>query len=64
MKIQTFGLILVIAGLLVIAGYIAFLFFIESEIPLFIKAGSFIIVTGIIVLLLSLIRERLREKEV
>ncbi len=60
-KIQTLGLVLVIAGLLIIAGYIAYLFLVESEIPLYIKAGGFIIVIGIIVLLLSLIAEQTKK---
>ncbi len=62
-KIQTLGLVLVILGLLIIAGYIAYLFWIETEIPFYIKAGGFVIVIGIIVLLLSLIAEQTKKGE-
>ncbi|MBU2524060.1 hypothetical protein KKG71_02610 [Patescibacteria group bacterium] len=48
-------------GVLMIAGFGLYKFFEDSEIPLVIKGGFTIIILGVIIILVSLIRERLKE---
>jgi uncharacterized integral membrane protein len=58
---QFLGIVLFVLGILIIAGYGLYYFAIEDEIPLFIRAGVAAIILGIVVILISLIRERLMD---
>ena len=60
-KIKTLGVVLIVLGLLIISGYVGYLFFIETEIPLYIKAGGLVVLIGIIILFISLIIEQTKK---
>lgn len=56
------GLVVLLSGALAVAGFGLYKFFEETEIPLIVKGGLSAIVLGIVIILFSLIRERLKEK--
>ena len=57
------GLTIFSAGLLALTGFGLYKFFEDSTVPLVIRWGSIAIILGIIIILISLIRERLKEKD-
>jgi len=57
------GLTIFFAGLLAIAGYGLFKFFEDTTIPVVVRLGIIAIILGIIIILISLIKERLNEKK-
>jgi hypothetical protein len=58
-KAELIGSLLVITGILVLAGYGLFLFAQSAEIPLLIRLGIVALFTGFLIVLLSLVRERI-----
>ena len=56
------GLIIFFAGLLAIFGYGLYKFFEDTSVPIVIRFGIIAIILGIIIILISLIKERLNEK--
>jgi len=60
-NIQILGVSLLVLGILIMVGYGLYHFAIAEDIPLLIKTGVIVIFLGIVVVLLSLIRERLRD---
>lgn len=60
-NIEFIGTGLLALGIIILTGYGVYNFFIIEEIPLIIRAASLIIGLGIVILLLSLIRERVMD---
>ncbi len=58
---QFVGVGLLVLGIVVIAGYGIFMFAIEEDIPLFIRIGLALVAVGVALVLLSLVKERLRD---
>jgi hypothetical protein len=58
---QKIAFALIIAGFLVLAGWAAKGFFTASEIPLFFRVAVGAVSAGLIILLLSVIRDRLKK---
>ena len=70
MKLQTVGVVLLVLGILIIAGFGIYRLMILEDIPLVIRIALSIIGAGALVIILALIRERTidikkekREKE-
>ncbi|MBL7053149.1 MAG: hypothetical protein ISS02_00590 [Candidatus Portnoybacteria bacterium] len=57
------GLIFFSVGALVLIGFGFYKFFIDSTIPTLVRWGIIAIILGVIILLISLIKERLKEKD-
>jgi len=57
------GLIFFSIGAFVLIGFGLYKFFIDSTIPTLVRWGIIAIILGVIILLISLIRERLKEKD-
>ena len=57
------GLIIFGGGALALIGFGVYEFFRDSTVPTVVKLGITAIIAGIIILLISLIRERLNEKD-
>lgn len=58
------GLIVFFAGVLILTGFGLYNFFEDTEIPQIVRWGIIAIILGIIVLLISLIKERLKEPKI
>ena len=56
------GLIIFFAGLLALVGFSLYKFFEDSTIPVVVRWGIIAIILGVIIILVSLIKERLKEK--
>jgi len=56
------GLIILFVGILAIVGFGLYKFFEDSSVPIAIRSGIIAIILGVIIILVSLIRERLKEK--
>ena len=56
------GLTIFFAGSLTIAGFGLYKFFEDSTIPIVVRLGIVAIILGVIIILTSLVRERLKEK--
>ena len=56
------GLIIFFAGLLSIAGFGLYKFFEDSNVPIVVRFGILAIILGVIIILISLIKERLKDK--
>ncbi|MCD4762374.1 hypothetical protein K8R32_05475 [bacterium] len=56
------GLTFFFAGLLTLAGFGLYKFFEDTTIPVVVRLGLIAIILGIIIILISLIKERLKEK--
>ena len=63
-KVRFFGFILLGIGVIILLAYALYHFVKASEVPLVIRLGVVGILTGIIFLLISVIRERFEEEEV
>ena len=61
-SLNILGLIILFCGLLTIVGYGFYKFFEDTAIPVVVRLGIIAIILGIIIILISLIRERLNEK--
>jgi len=57
------GLTIFFAGLLTLVGFGLYRFFEDSSISAPVKWGIIAIISGIIIILISLIRERIKEKD-
>ena len=57
------GLIIFSAGILTLTGFGLYKFFEDTEIPYVIKWGIITIILGVIIILISLGKERLKEKK-
>jgi len=57
------GLVILFIGIFVLIGFWLYKFFESTEIPLIIRGGIIAIILGVIIILISLIRERLKEKK-
>ncbi len=57
------GLIVLFIGIFVLIGFWLYKFFESTEIPLIIRGGIVAIILGVIIILISLVRERLKEKK-
>lgn len=56
------GLTIFFAGTLVLLGFGLYKFFEDSTIPAVVRWGIVTVILGVIIILISLIRERIREK--
>ena len=56
------GLTIFFAGLLAIAGFGLYKFFEDSTIPIVVRLGIVAVILGVIIILISLIKEKLKEK--
>jgi len=57
------GLVIFSAGALALIGFGFYNFFQESDVPVLVRWGIIAIISGIIIILISLIKERLKEKD-
>lgn len=57
------GLTLFSAGVFTLVGYSLYKFFVNSTAPIVVRWGIIAIILGIVVILFSLINERIKEKE-
>jgi len=58
------GLTIFFGGLFVLIGFGLFKFFEDSTVPIIVRWGIVAIILGVIIILISLVRERLKEKEI
>ena len=56
------GLTIFFAGVLVLIGFSLYKFFEDSTIPAIVRYGIIAVILGVIIILISLIRERIKEK--
>lgn len=56
------GLIIFSAGVLALIGFGLYEFFEDSTIPTIVRWGIIAVILGVIIILISLIKERLKEK--
>ncbi len=56
------GLTVFFAGVLVLIGFALYKFFEDSSIPAIVRYGIIAVILGVIIILISLIRERIKEK--
>lgn len=56
------GLTFFFAGLLAMVGFGLYKFFEDSTIPIVVRLGIVAVILGVIIILISLIKERLKEK--
>lgn len=56
------GLTIFFAGVLVLIGFGLYKFFEDSTVPVIVRYGIIAVILGIIIILISLIRERIKEK--
>lgn len=56
------GLIIFSGGLLALIGFGLYEFFKDSTVPVVVRWGIIAIILGVIIILISLIKERLKEK--
>jgi len=61
--LNVLGLTIFFIGLLVITGFGLYKFFEDSTISIVIRLGIVAIILGVIIILISLIKERLKEKD-
>ena len=61
-SLNILGLTIFFAGLLVLIGFGLYKFFEDSTIPTIVRWGIIAIILGVIIILISLIKERLKEK--
>jgi len=59
--IRIFGLALLISGMLLFVSFGLYKFFEAKDVPLVIRIGSIGVILGIVLILISLIRERIKE---
>ncbi len=57
------GLIILFSGALVLIGFGLYKFFEDTGIPLIVRGGIIAIILGVIIILISLVKERLKEKK-
>jgi len=62
-KIEIFGIIMIIFAAVVLAGYGLYAFVQAAEIPALIRIGIVALVMGFLIILLSLVRERLLDMQ-
>jgi len=60
--LNIFGLTVFFIGLFAVVGFGLYKFFEDSSIPAVVRLGIVGIILGIIIILISLVRERLKEK--
>ena len=57
-RVETFGVLLIVMGVLILLGYAMYLFVQANSIPPVIRIGLATLFAGILVILLCLVRER------
>ena len=57
------GVILIFVGVSILIGFGLYKLFESTEIPIAIRCGIITVISGIIIVLISLIRERIKDKE-
>lgn len=62
-RIEVFGSVLIIFGTGILSGYGMYLFVQAQDVPVIIRLGTVALFAGILVILLSLIKERVLEKK-
>lgn len=62
-KTEIFGLLLIILAIVILAGYGLYVFVQAAEIPALIRIGVVALVIGFLIILLSLVRERLLDMQ-
>ena len=60
--LNIFGLIVFSVGIFILVGFGLYKFFEDTEIPQIVRWGIIAIILGVIIILISLIKERLKEK--
>jgi hypothetical protein len=58
-KIDAFGSALIIFGLGILTGYGLYMFIRASDVPVILRLGVTVLFAGILIIILSLVRERL-----
>jgi len=61
-RLEAIGSVLVIMGVGLLSGYGLYLFIQASDVPVIIRLGAVVIFAGILIIVLSLLRERFIEK--
>jgi len=62
-RIEVFGSVLIIFGTGILSGYGMYLFVQAQDVPVIIRLGTVALFAGIMVILLSLVKERVLEKK-
>jgi hypothetical protein len=60
-KIETMGMLFILLGILCLIGYGIYIFIRITEIPIAIRIGITALMTGILIVLLALVKERLQD---
>lgn len=60
-RLQLFGIVVFVAGIILPLGYGLYHFFIAEDIPVLIRASSSLLFVGLIIVIISLVRERLQD---
>jgi len=60
--LNIFGLIVFSAGVLILIGFGLYKFFEDSTVPIIVRWGIIAVILGIVIILISLIVERIKEK--
>ena len=60
-QINALGVGFVILGIIILLIYGLYIFLMSEEIPYFVRIGAILLVIGLVIVLLSLIRERVQE---
>ena len=61
--LNVLGLIVFFIGIFILIGFGLYKFFEDMEVPFIVKWGITAIILGVIIILISLIKERLKEKK-
>ncbi|MBZ9577591.1 hypothetical protein KJA13_00950 [Patescibacteria group bacterium] len=61
--LNVLGLIVFFIGIFILIGFGLYKFFENTEIPFIVRWGIIAIILGVIIILISLIRERIKEKK-
>lgn len=61
--LNIFGLVILFTGIFILLGFGLYKFFIDISISIVVRLGIIAIILGVIIILISLIRERLNEKK-
>ena len=60
-KLQTLGVIVFVAGILILTAYGLYMFLIAEDIPLIIRIGLAAMGIGVVIVILALVRERYQD---
>ncbi len=62
-KLNIIGLIIFFGGLASLSGYSLYKFFEDSNVPVLVRWGTVALIVGAIIILISLIDERIKDKK-